>query len=317
MKALEKYGYDEKESKVILDMLMYAQLRGNNQGIVKLIGKGIPKSKEVELPTIEKESGVAVLINANQTMEAIALEMAVEMVVKKAKKSGISIVGVHNGAGSSGAIGYWSRKIAEEGLIGITMSSYPLGCIPPYGSYEALFCTNPIAWAVPTNGEPIVLDMASSAIAWYGLVEAKTAGKKLDEKMGYDKKGNETNDPEEIMNGAIKPFDNGFKGSGLALMVQIIGGALVGADFNNGTATNDGNVVIAIDPESLVGISGFIKEVEKMKKAMKNAKKLKGVDEILIPGERGDRIRSQILKKGEIEIENNLLSELKNFVGEK
>lgn len=315
-KAVLKYGYTESEAEIILDMLMYAQLRGNNQGIVKLIGRGIPKSPEAKEPTIEKESETTALINCNQTMEAIALDKAVKMVIEKAKKMNIAIVGTHNGAGSSGAIGHWSRRVADAGLIAITMSSYPSGSIPPHGSYEPLFCTNPIAWGIPTKDDPIVLDMASAAMAYYGLVEAKTAGKQVASDIGYDKDGNETTDPAEIMDGATKPFDGGFKGAGLALMVQIIGGALVGADFNKDELTNDGNVIIAINPEGLAGNDYFLAEVMKMKEAIKNAKKLPGFDEVLVPGERGDRIKSTIIDTGEIEIEDNLLSELKNFVNQ-
>jgi LDH2 family malate/lactate/ureidoglycolate dehydrogenase len=312
-KAVLKYGYTAKEAKIILDMLLYAQLRGNNQGIVKLIGRGIPKNDKAKEPIIEKETQSTALINANLTMEAVAMDQAVKLVVKKARKMGIAIVGTHNGSGSSGAIGYWSRRVADKGLIGITMSSYPLACIPPHGSYEPLFCTNPIAWGIPTRKEPIVLDMSSSAISFFGLVEAKTKGTKVGKNIGYDSKGNETTDPAKIMKGAIKPFDRGFKGAGLALIVQIIGGALVGADFLN-RSTNDGNVIIAIDPQSLAGNNYFIKEVEKIKRAIKKAKRLKGVKDVLIPGERGDRIRSNILKSGSIEVEDNLLKSLTDFV---
>ncbi|MFZ5424308.1 MAG: Ldh family oxidoreductase [Patescibacteria group bacterium] len=311
-KAVLKYGYTEEEANIILEMLMYAQLRGNNQGIVKLIGKGIPKHKDAKEPTIEKETETTALINCNLTMEAIAMDKAVKMTVEKAKKMNIAIVGTHNGSGSSGAIGHWSRKIAEQGLIGITMSSYPFASIPPHGSYEPLFCTNPIAWGVPTKDEPIVLDMASSAIAYFGLVEAKTAGKQVEGNIGYDKDGSETTDPAEIMDGATKPFDQGFKGAGLALMVQIIGGALVGADFLNGS-DNDGNVIIAINPNGLAGNDYFLNEVMKMKVAIKNAKRLPGVDEVMVPGERGDRIKTAIVESGEIEVEDNLLKELKEF----
>jgi len=284
-KALSRYGYTEKESTSILNMLMYAQLRGNDQGIVKLIGKGIPKNESAQEPTIEKETPTTAIINANLTMEAIAMDQAVEMVISKAQKMGIAIVGTHNGDGSSGAIGYWSRKIADKGLIGITMSSYPFAMVPPHGSYEPLFCTNPIAWGIPTENEPIILDMASSAISFFGLVEAKTKGVQVDEGIGYNKEGNETTDPAEIMEGSIRPFDRGFKSAGLALMVQIIGGALVGADFNK-ESKNDGNVVIAINPEALIGTKTFIKETTKMTQAIKQAKKIEGVDEVLVPGDR-------------------------------
>ena len=309
-KAILTYGYSEEEATIILDMLMYAQLRGNNQGIVKLIGEGMPKNKNAQAPTVEKETAATAIINANLSMEAIAMEKAVAMVIEKAKVTGIAIVGVHTGDGSSGAVGYWSRKVADAGLIGITMSSYPWPMVPPHGSYEPLFCTNPIAWAVPTENEPIVLDMSSSGIAYYGLVEAKTQGVQVAEGLGFDKDGNETTDPAEIMGGALRPFDKGFKGAGLALMVQIIGGALVGGDFLDKT-DNDGNVMIAIDPEAMIGMQTFIEETTKMTRAIKQAKKLEGVDEVMVPGERGDRIRSAILESNQIEIEDNLLESLR------
>ena len=194
------------------------------------------------------------------------------------------------------------------------MSSYPDALIPPHGSYEPMFCTNPIAWGVPTEENPIVLDMSSSAISYYGLIEAKTRGVQVEEGLGYDSRGNPTTDPAEIMDGAIRPFDGSYKGAGLALMVQIIGGTLVGADFNDNESGNDGNVVIAINPEALIGAKRFIEETTKMCNAIRQAKKLKGVDEVLVPGERGDKIMSNILRTNEVEVEDNLLKSLRAFV---
>jgi LDH2 family malate/lactate/ureidoglycolate dehydrogenase len=99
-KAISKYGYSEEETKIILGMLMYAQLRGNDQGIVKLIGKGMPRNEKAQTPTIEKETPTTAIINANLSMEAIAMELAVNMVIRKAKEMGIAIVGTHTGDGS-------------------------------------------------------------------------------------------------------------------------------------------------------------------------------------------------------------------------
>ena len=133
------------------------------------------------------------------------------------------------------------------------------------------------------------------------------------EGLGYDKDGNETTDPAKIMEGAIRPFDQGFKGAGLALMVQVIGGALVGGDFLN-KSDHDGNVVIAIDPDAMIGMPRFIEETTKMAAAIKQAKRLDSVEEVMVPGERGDKIRAQILDRGEIEVEDNLLNSLRAFV---
>ena len=90
-KAILKYGYSEEEAEIIRDMLMYAQLRGNDQGIVKLIGKGMPKHEKAQQPTVEKETPTTAIINANLSMEAVALEQAVAMVIGKAKEKKQSI----------------------------------------------------------------------------------------------------------------------------------------------------------------------------------------------------------------------------------
>ncbi len=77
---------------------------------------------------------------------------------------------------------------------------------------------------------------------------------------------------------------------------------------------NDGNVVIAINPEAMIGMQKFIEETTKMTKAIKQAQRLEGVEEVMVPGERGDRIRSGIIDSDKIEVEDNLLNSLISFV---
>ncbi len=305
-KALIKQGYSEEESKVIKKVLLYAQLRGNNQGVVKLIGSGIPKREGVGAPKIVKETPVSALIDGNSTHAIIVMDQVTDLAIKKAKQSGIGIVGNFNTTESTGAIGYYAKKIADEGYIGIAFASAPFQTTAPHGSTEAKYCTNPMAFGIPTEIDPIILDMSTSAIAYYGLIEAKTAGKEVPEGLGYDKDGN----PTTIMSGAIKTF-GGHKGSGLALVVQILAGALVQADSFDNDSDNAGNLVLAIDPEILTTKERFTKEVSSIITRIKSAKKAPGVEEILIPGEKGNNFYSKVMASGEIEVEDNLLSALK------
>ena len=87
----------------------------------------------------------------------------------------------------------------------------------------------------------------------------------------------------------------------------------MGGDILHARAT-DGHVVIAIDPEAMIGMQRFMEVTTKMTAAVKQAKKLEGIEEIMVPGERGDRIRSRVLDSNEIEVEDNLLNSLKSFV---
>ncbi|MEP7103288.1 MAG: Ldh family oxidoreductase [Candidatus Dojkabacteria bacterium] len=314
-KAILKYGYSEKETNVIQEILIFAQLRGNNQGVVKLIGKGIPKREIAAKPKIIKETLVSALVDGNATHAMIVMDYLVDLAVEKARKSGIGIAGNFNTSESTGALGYYVNKIAEKGLIGLAFASAPFQTTAPEGSNEAKFCTNPLAYGIPTEKDPIILDMSTSAMAYYGLIEAKTAGKEVAKGTGYDSEGNETTNPAEIMSGALKTF-GGHKGSGLALVVQVLAGIFVGSESFNSDSDNAGNLVMAIDPEMFISSDKFKKDVSEMISNIKSARKLPGVDEILVPGERGNKYKDSNIKKGEIEIEENLLKSLRNLVEE-
>ncbi|NTV31365.1 hypothetical protein HGA91_05325 [candidate division WWE3 bacterium] len=314
--ALKKYGYTDKESEIISQVLLYAQLRNSNQGIVKLIGSGIPKHADAETPIIKKETPASLLLDGNHTHAIIVMDQLTDLAIKKAKEVGIAITGNNNTTESTGALGYYVHKIADAGLIGIAFSSAPYQTTAPHGSNQGRFCTNPLAYGIPTQANPIILDMTTSSMAYYGLIEAKTAGQSVPMGTGYDANGTETTDPSEIMNGALKTF-GGHKGSGLALIVQIFASALVGADYFNDESENSGNLVIAINPEIFIDSADFKHNVSDMIAKVKNARKVDGVEEIYVPGERSHIDFEQATQSGFIEIETNLLTDLKKVIGEK
>lgn len=315
MKALRRYGYTASEAKTILDVLMYAQLRGNNQGLVKLIGAGIPKDPEAGIITLEKETKLSALLNGKRNPGAVVATQAMNLAIKKAKKHSIGIVGTNNTYSSTGAIGYYAGNIARAGFIGFVFAGSP-ETVATYGSFEPIFGTNPLAIGVPTEKDPIVLDMATAEVAYYGLIEAKTAGRAIPEGIAYDSAGAITTDPTKAMDGAIKAF-GGHKGAGIALIVEILTGPLVHASFTGigNTKKNWGNLVIALDPELLVNTREFMKNVSLLKSRVKQTKPLPGVTEILTPGERGDRRAKKHLAASSIDIEQHLYHELKKAAG--
>jgi LDH2 family malate/lactate/ureidoglycolate dehydrogenase len=112
------------------------------------------------------------------------------------------------------------------------------------------------------------------------------------------------------MAGAIKTF-GGHKGSGLALIVQIFAGALVQADSFDDKSDNAGDLVMAIDPDILTTKALFTKEVSSVAKRLKTARKIDNSQEILVPGERANVFYKRVMTEGEIEVEDNLLAELR------
>ena len=313
-KAIKTFGYSESETQTILDVLMYAQLRGNNQGLVKLIGPGIPKDPRAGEIRVIKETQFSVLLDGAYNMAIVVAKSAVGQALEKASEHGFGMVGANNTYSSSGAIGYYARAIADAGFIGCIFASSPPR-VATHGSYEPVFGTNPFAIGFPTSDQPVVLDMATAAIANYGIIEAETAGLDLPSGLTYDSNGVLTTSPSEAMQGAIRPFDRSYKGAALALMVEILAGPLIGARFSGleDTGEGRGDLILAIDPELLTELGGFREKVSQLVAKVKGSKKLPGVDDIFVPGERGDQLANERLQSGQMEIEDNLYLELKEL----
>lgn len=310
--AIRAYGYNEAEVRAISEVLLYAQLRGNNQGVVKLIGKGIPKHPQAGEIRIEKETPLSVRLDGNQNHAMVVVSRALELVVAKAGTSGFGLVGVSNTSTSSGAIGYFASQMAKQGLLGFVFARSPER-VAAHGSYEPVFGTNPLAIGIPAEPDPIVLDMSTAAISFYGLLEAKTAGRSIAEDLAYDADGMPTSNAEAAIGGAIRSFDRSHKGSSLGLIGEILAGPLVGAAFCGlgDSKGNWGHLLYAIDPELLTDRTEFMAEVGRIVKRVKSTRPLDGVAEILVPGERGNALTRQRLAAGEIDIEDNLLAQLR------
>ncbi|MBL8163585.1 MAG: Ldh family oxidoreductase [Anaerolineae bacterium] len=304
-RILHKSGYSPEETAIISDVLMYAQMRGNNQGIVKLIGAGLPRNPNCRPPSIVHQTPISARIDGGGSIGMVVAHYALTVALEHAREQGFALVGTFNSNSSTGAIGYYAGQAAQAGYIGFVFAGSG-EYVAPHGAYQPLFGTNPLAVGVPTAGKPIVLDMATSAIARYGIIEAQTAGQTLPEGVAYDAAGSPTTDPTAALAGAIRTF-GGHKGGGLALMVELLTGALVGTSRHaDGRKADWGTLTMLIDPTLLTDRDGFIERVQQVTGLVKDAKRLPDMDEILLPGERGDRQYERVVASGVIEIEERL-----------
>lgn len=312
-RAIKTYGYDDAETRVLLDVMMYAQLRGNNQGIIKVTTKGIARDPACVPVEKEHETMLSANLNGGKNAGMVVLHQAMEIAAEKAEAHGFGICGTNNTSTSTGALGYYAETLAKRGLIALVFAVSP-EFVAPNGAVEPVFGTNPIGVGVPTANGPVVLDMATSAYSFFGLLEARTAGKKIPRGVAIDGEGNVTEDPNAAIDGgAIKTFDGGYKSSNLALIVELLAGPLVGAAVQDKMGEkNWGNLVIAIDP-SLLGQGEFERRAAIVTARVKGAKKAPGVNEILLPGERGDAFAAKVAAKGAIDVEPNLWSGLQEL----
>jgi len=310
--GIRAIGYNDADAIVMRDCMMWAQLRDNNQGIIKLTSGGLAKSGN-GVPTIELDSPSGARVNGNQAMSMVVMDYAINTAITKAKTANVGVVGTFNTAQSCGALGFYAEKIAQQGLIGLLMVTSP-EFVAPHGAKQAILGTNPITCAVPTDDGLFLMDQATAAFPWFGLLEAKTAGIEIPEGVAYDADGHPTRDPNKALKGALRTFDRGYKSSNLALMVELLAGPLVGAaHMNKLSAKSWGNLVVAINPAMLGDANAFYKAAGEVLARVKTAEKLPGVKEISLPGEREAILAKQRIEEGTVPLEKNMLLQLREL----
>lgn len=318
--GVHKLGYTGEDAEAIIETLLYAEMRGNNQGITKIATGGVPVASEVEEFRITKENKCAVLLSGGHSMATTA--KAADKAVELAKKHGVGIVCVNHTFTSSGSIGYFVRRISKAGYIGfMCVGNGDFAAVAPAGSAERKLGTNPLAYAFPYEGGEVVFDNATAAIAYFGVVQAMLKGEPLPEGVALNSRGEPTTDAKEVLGegngesvgGAIKTFAE-HKGFGLSLFVQLMGSAfslagIPGAHEEDG----GGTFVLAIDPGLLAGKDEYMKRSRELVNHIKSAKPIPG-QEVVLPGEKGDRRTKEVEETGEIEIADGVWNELCKFV---
>ena len=240
--------------------------------------------------SLEKESSVSTLVNGGNKTGLIVADHAAQIAIQKGKESKICIVGGYNITGTVGALGYYTRKIAENNLVGLMVCNSE-HAMPATGGYSLIFGTNPLSISIPSDGEPIVIDFATSKMTFGDLMLAMKEGRSIPEDIILDKNGRTSTDPNDAWEGPLLPIA-GHKGYCLALAIEILAGPLVNAKAGaSAVPGSDGFTLIAIDPELFVSTSNFKSQVTSLINEIKNSKRLPGVDKILLPGESSNRLR--------------------------
>ena len=306
------HNFTEEQANRIADYLVWADMSGiKTQGVIKLTGttplQNVESEREIR---VDRDTKLSQLIDAGACPAPLVSQQATDVVIQKAKEHGFGIVGVHNTFSSNGAQAFYAERIAKEDLIGSVLARAPAS-FAPFDCIDPLFGTNPIGFAFPTKEEPLVFDMSTAAMTWYGLVLAKARGEQIPENMALDKEGNLTTDPAEAMAGALLPFDRSYKGSGIGMVVEILGGPLASAAFCSYKDEDSwGSLFMAIDPELLVDIEKFKADCSELITKVKSSRKKPGVDTIRIPGERAKAAYKEAKASGVVEVEDAVLKEL-------
>ena len=258
-------------------------------------------------------------IDANNSIGFVAADLAVKTAIINAKKTGIGLVAVKN-SGHYGLSGYYAEQAVKKKLMVMIFTNAP-PAVAPHGALKTLFGTNPICFGTPTGSKiPFILDTSISMINRGKIRVAAREGKKIPEGVALDKFGKPTTDPKKALEGVQLPIA-GFRGSGLAWMVDILSGVFTGGnhagrvkdpfdDFSG--PQNVGHLFFVMKPNLFVGNS-FNKRIKDNIKMTKKLPKIKGIKEILYPGQsKYDRYKNNLKK--EIKITKNILEDLNSLI---
>lgn len=293
--------------------LVEADLRGiSSHGIVRLpayvraFGAGVVAAAPDV--TVVSERGAVSLLDAGNGIGVVVGQLAMRRAVEQARQHGIGAVGVRN-SNHAGMLAVHVMQATDAGMVGYFTSNGP-AIMPPTGGRTAMLGNGPFAYAFPTDGaEPLVLDMACSAIARGKIRLAAANGDEIPLGWALDPDGEPTRDAKAAMAGVVLPMA-GYKGYALAFVNELLAAALTGAAFaadmpreflREGSTMLDrwscGHLAIAIDAETFGGGAAVRASASRLIDLMHAAERA-GDDEILVPGEPEQRTRARRVADG-------------------
>jgi (2R)-3-sulfolactate dehydrogenase (NADP+) len=255
------------------------------------------------VPQLTRQRGGAVLVDAQEGLAFAACALAVQEAMQRARQFGVAFAGVSN-SHHGGVIVDHLRPVAAAGLVGLGLANSP-AAMPAAGGKHAIFGTNPVAAVFPRAGgaDPLMIDLSLSEVARGKIMVAAKAGQPIPAGWALDAQGEPTTDAKAALGGSMLPIGaaSSPKGAMLALVVELLVTALIGAQFgfeassffvDEGNRPRIGQAFIVIDPSALGEQAHFLARVEVLVAEM-----LKD-DGVRLPGARREALRRQAESQG-------------------
>lgn len=309
-RCFERVGLPEPDALTVTEALIDANLRGNaSHGVVRVpaylrrAGSGLNGGSADVIETVS--AGPLRRVDGGATLGPVAAATATALCSRIATEHGIGLVALGNGS-HFGSAGFYARRIAADGRIGLVATNGPAG-MAPHGSSTPFLGTNAFAVGAPLPGrDQFVLDMSCSVAARGKIIRAGELGESIEPGIAVGPDGEPTTDPAAALAGAVLPL-GGAKGTGMALAISLAAGALAGASFDDEAGRiHDskpgpqglGQLFLAIDPWRLGDRAPTEERIAALIERLHSLPPAAGFDAVLYPGERGERERLRRLDDG-------------------
>ena len=288
-----KVGVKETHAEVVAEHLVTANLRGvDSHGVARIpfYVEGIRAGEVKNNPRIEvvSDKGATALIDGDFALGQVVGKQATELAIKKASEFGIGTVGVRR-TSHVGMLAYYGMMIAGKRMMGLVATNSP-PFMAAWGGMKPVLGTNPLCVTFPgKGGASIVLDMATSETAAFKINSAAGKGERIPLGWALDDEGRPTTDPKAALKGALLPF-GGYKGYGLAVVVELLSSVLLGADWSTKIRvvfhTEGGLYVQALDVSHFRPFDEYQKDLEIVLRNIKSSGRTGAKEEIFLPGEK-------------------------------
>jgi uncharacterized oxidoreductase len=313
-------GCDQAEAERISHYLVEANLAGHDShGVLRIPSYvdwlRIGKVYANKIGKVVFDNEVIAVVDGESGFGQSLGEQAMKLGIAKSERQGVAVVALRN-SGHLGQIGAWALMAARAKRISIHfVNTSGAGIlVPPHGGISRRISANPIAAGIPIeSGSPMVLDISTSTIAEGKIRLALNKGVPVPDGCLIDAHGRPTNDPKVFYGnppGAILPF-GGHKGYGLAMIAEMLAGALTGSSCSNPDATRvvNGMLTIFLSPRFFVTEQEFYEEAHRFIAYVKSSEKISPDAEILMPGELEEKTREQRIRDG-IEVDETTWNQI-------
>ncbi|HEX2229816.1 MAG TPA: Ldh family oxidoreductase [Candidatus Binatia bacterium] len=320
-RLLAASGIPAEHARLVAKLLVQADLRGYpGHGVTRIR----PYLAWIEDGTIQlaqqaeiiREGKTTAVIDGHHYLGQVIVHDAMQLAIHKAREHGVGIVCIRR-ASHCGRLADYVEMAADEGMIGAGAVSVGAGNTAPHGAMQRVTGTNPMAFGIPgSNRRHFILDFATSAMSMGEIQKRLARGETIPEGVLMDGHGKPTCDFVEFRGpprGMFLPF-GGYKGSGVALITELLGGALTGNGlgrdwWEKGGHGVNGVFLQAIAVEEFQPLDEFTAKVDELASFVKSRKPAPGFSEIFLPGEQGRRHEERQLRDG-IEIDEGTWSDL-------
>jgi LDH2 family malate/lactate/ureidoglycolate dehydrogenase len=241
----------------------------------------------------------------------VVMTRASDVVTQGAMSTGVAITTTHGTASSSGAIGYYASRIAQKGLIGMVLAGSP-PTTAAHGGVDPVMGTNPVAVAIPGDRQHLVFDMATAATTVFSLIDARDNNEPVDPNDVWGPDGHPTTNADAALRGAIRTF-GGAKGSGLALVFELLTRALTGASLPGDGVDNRGNFLLAIDPAGTVGRDQFGQRVDVVLSSVLASRPADPAEPVRLPGDGASTRAKRAIETGQTRIDQQVWVRLQDL----